>query len=629
MPMMQAIRGRAGSIIVKVLFGLLIISFGSWGIYTRSDYYQSHSPDTVVATVGDESIRAENVQQALQPTLERLRAQFGTSIDPQQVKQLGILDSVLAQLIERSLLDQETRRLGLDVSDDTVRAAIYTNPTFRGPDGQFDRTRFAQLLVMNHITEDQLIARVRRDIPRTELLQAITAGAAAPRPVVDALYRYRNEKRIADIVEFPVAAVTGVATPSDADLDKFYHDHQDLFRAPGFRSLSVASLSAADLEKPGEIPEDRLRQEYEQRKDEFATPEQREIQQLLAPTEDKAKEAEADVEAGKDWTEIAKALGQDPDTVDLGLLSIKEIPHEVGDVAFELPLNQPSQPIKSPVGWHILRVVKIEPAATQSFDQAKPKLESAVKLQAATNRLDKLANQADDALAGGATLSEVAAKFGLKTTQIAAIDESGKAPDGNPVKLPLAPDQILKSAFSANQGETSRIIDTDDGAIYAVRVDKITPPEVRPLADVKDKAIAAWQAEQQRETATKQAEALAAAVKEDGSLAKAAGDKQLTLLAAVPLSRRPTPGEKVPPALAAKLFAAKQGDIVTIAEPTAAYAAQLKEIQSPEAVPDAAAAQLSEQLGGEHRADLAGSYTEALKQRFPVEIERDALNRMF
>src|SRR6202049_401656 len=98
--MMQWIRGRAGSIIVKVLFGLLIISFGFWGIYTRSDYYQGNSPDTVVATVGAQSIRADELQQALPPALERLRAQFGTAVDPRQAKQLGILDTLLGQLID-------------------------------------------------------------------------------------------------------------------------------------------------------------------------------------------------------------------------------------------------------------------------------------------------------------------------------------------------------------------------------------------------------------------------------------------------------------------------------------------------------------------------------------------------
>jgi len=192
--MMQAIRSKAGSIVIKILFGLLIVSFGFWGIYTRSDYYQGHSPDTVVATVGERNIRVEDVQRELQPVIERLRTQLGGSVDQQQLKQLGILDSVLNQLIERALLDQEAQRLGLAVSDDVIRNTIYENPAFRGPDGRFDRQLFAQVLMMNRLSEDQLVARLRHDIPRADLVQAITAGVTATRPVADVLYRYRNEK---------------------------------------------------------------------------------------------------------------------------------------------------------------------------------------------------------------------------------------------------------------------------------------------------------------------------------------------------------------------------------------------------------------------------------------------------
>ncbi|HEV8677808.1 MAG TPA: SurA N-terminal domain-containing protein, partial [Stellaceae bacterium] len=155
--MMQAIRGRAGSILVKVLFGLLIIAFGFWGI---GDYVQDRpSSDTVIAKVGDQSIRAESLQQALQPALERLRTQLGTSIDRQQAKQLGILDTLLGQLIDKSLLDQQTARLGLEVSDETIRSAIYDNPAFKAPDGRFDRQLFAQVLAANRLNEDQLVAR--------------------------------------------------------------------------------------------------------------------------------------------------------------------------------------------------------------------------------------------------------------------------------------------------------------------------------------------------------------------------------------------------------------------------------------------------------------------------------------
>jgi peptidyl-prolyl cis-trans isomerase D len=312
-------------------------------------------------------------------------------------------------------------------------------------------------------------------------------------------------------------------------------------------------------------------------------------------------------------------------------LSRQEIPHELGDVAFELPLDQVSQPIKTPLGWHLLRVVKIEPAATQSFDEAKPKIAAEMKLQDAADRLDKIANQADDALAGGAALADIAAKYGLKTTTVAAADETGHDPDGAPVALPVASDEILKAVFATNPGDTSRILDAKDGSIFAIHIDKVAPPEVKPLAAVKDKAVTAWQEEQKRESATKAAEALAAATTPGGelTLVKAAADKKLTLLAPTPLSRSDSGGQTVPAALVTKLFAAKQGDVVTASDAGGAFAAQLKEIQTPETIPDEAGAKLTDELTGDAKVGVAGEYTEALRQRFPVQIQRDALDRMF
>lgn len=628
--MLQAIRTRAGSIIVKVLFGLLIVSFGFWGIYTRSDYFQSHSPETVIATVGDRSIRADELQQALQPALERLRGQLGTAIDTQQAKQLGVIDSLLDQLINRALLDQEAQRLGLEASDELVRSAIFDNPAFKTPDGRFDRGLFQQVLTVNHLTEDQLIERLRHDIPRSDLLQAITVGVEVPRPVIDAVYRYRAEKRIADIVALPVASAPDPGQPSEDALTKFYEANPDLFRAPEYRAFTVAGLSPADVAKPGSIPEDKIKQEYDQRKEEFELPERREVQQILAPSEDKAKEAEAALAAGKDWKEVATSVaGMDPETIDLGLLKKDELPDILGNVAFQLPVDKPSDPVKSPLGWHILRVTKIEPPTTETYEQAKPRLEEELARQEAADKLDKIANQADDALAGGANLADVAAKFGLKTTTVAAVDNNGRDPDGKPVQIPVAPNDVMKAAFGTEKGDTSRVIDTQDGSIFAVHVDNITPPQVRPLDQVKDKAIAAWQAEQKRAEVTKEAEALAASVTPGQPLAKGAADKKLTVTTSPPLSRGAQQGSQVPPALVGKLFAAKQGDIVTAADAGGAYAAQLKEIQVPESVPDDVAKALSEQLRNEARVDVAGEFTAALKKRYPVDIKRDALDRMF
>ncbi|HEY1261705.1 MAG TPA: peptidylprolyl isomerase, partial [Stellaceae bacterium] len=303
--MLQAIRSRAASLVVKVLFGMLILSFGVWGI---GDIFRNRAPDTVVATVGNETIDASALQNALQPALERLRLQTGGTVDLEQAKKLGVVDRVLDELIDRGLADQETGRLRLDVSDEAVRNIISHDPTFRGQNGAFDRAAFNSMLAANHMSEGQYVATTRREIAARDLFGAITSGAAAPPALVDALYRHRNETRVADIVTLPAAGGGDVGQPTDAQLEAFYNAHKDLFRAPEYRGFTLESLTPSELAQSIEIPEAKLKEQYDQRHDDFVVPERRDVQQILAPTEAKAKEAAAALAAGKDWNEVATTI---------------------------------------------------------------------------------------------------------------------------------------------------------------------------------------------------------------------------------------------------------------------------------------------------------------------------------
>jgi peptidyl-prolyl cis-trans isomerase D len=625
--MLQAIRSRAGSLVVKGLFGLLILTFGIWGI---GDIFRNRPTDTVIVTIGDQSIRAEDLQAAVRRELERLSARFGGAIDIQQAKKLGIIDDVLDELIDRSLLDQEAARLRLEVSDEVIRNAITDNPKFRTPDGQFDRALFNAVLAENHLTEDQFVTLMRRDIPRGDLRQAVVLGAVAPQSIVDLLYRYRNEKRVADIVALLIADAGDVGQPSDAELTAFYDAHQDLFRAPEYREFTLASLSPSNIAQGIEIPEATLKEQFDQRQDELQLPEQREVQQILAPSEDKIKEAEAALTAGKDWKEVATQIaGQNPETIELGLMKREELPRVLADVAFELALNKPSEPMKTPLGWHILRVVKIEPAVTQTFEQAKPKLEAELTHDEAVDRIYKVANRVDDALAGGMSIEDAAGKFELKKTEIAAADVSGHDPESKPVALPLPANGVLKLAFATDEGQTSRVTESPDGAIFMVRVSKVMPPAIKPLAQVKEQAVAAWQAEKRREKVANTATELAAAVKPDARLAAVAAEKGLKVTTALPLRRRPGRDDTTSPALVAKLFAAKTGEVVTAADAAGSYVAQLDEVQTPEAPSGSATAEVSRDLDQGMRTDLAVEFTQALRARFPVEIRREAFDRLF
>jgi peptidyl-prolyl cis-trans isomerase D len=625
--MLQAIRSRAGSVVVKALFALLILTFGIWGI---GDIFRNRPTDTSVAKVGTQGIDANQLQTALQPALERLSTQLGTQVDLRQAKQMGVVDQVLGQLVDTSLLDQQTQRMQLDVSDSVVRDTITQDPMFRGANGIFDRNAFDALLAANHLTEPEYVARVRSDIPRQDLLRAITAGAVPPPAIIDRLYRYRDEKRVADIVSLPDSGASGVGQPSEAELTKFYDAHQDMFRAPEYRGFVLASLTPSDLAKKIEIPEARLKSAYDQRQDEFVLPERRDVQQILAPSADQAKAAEAALAAGKDWTEVARTIaGQDPQTIDLGLMKREDLPQNLADVAFGLPLNKPSQPVKSTLGWHILRVVKIVPPTTQSFGEVKAKLEADLAHNEAVDQLYTVANHVDDALAGGATIDEAANRFGLKKTVVGAVDEKGLGRDDKPVALPVSSSEVLKLAFSTEEGRTSRTTQTSDGAIFVLHTDKIMPPAVRPLAEVKNEAIAAWQAQQRKAVVAKEAEALAAATKPGVQLSAVAAAKGLKVTSPPPFQRQSEDAAGVPPALVDKLFAAKPGGVVTASDATGSYVAQLTKVEEPQPAAKGATASLSREVTAGIQSDLAEEYTRALRANFPVEIYRDTLDRLF
>jgi peptidyl-prolyl cis-trans isomerase D len=630
--MLQAIRSKAGSIVVKGLFALLIVTFGIWGI---GDIFRDRAPNTVVATVDDSTISADALESALRPALERMQMQTGSPVDFRQARQLGVLDDILGRLVDQSLTQAEAARLKLDVSDEMLHSTIVRNPNFAGPNGVFDRAQFNAVLAANHLTEDQYVAELRSGIPREDLLRAVSGGAVAPPTLVDRLYRYRDEERIADIVSLPAGGAGDVGQPSDAELAAFYNAHKEMFRAPEYRAVTIESLSPSELAQHIAVPEEKLKEEYAERQGEFVLPERRDIEQILAPTEAKAKAAAAALAAGRDWQEVATTIaGQNPDTIDLGLMTRAELPGELAGPAFALPLNKPSAPIGSTLGWHILRVIRIAPPATETFAEAKAKLAAKVAHDEAVDRIYKIADQVDDALAGGATLEEAGTKFVMRKTVVAAIDENGRAPDGKEPALPIAPAEAGKLAFATDEGQISRVTETGDNTLYVLRTDKVIPPSTKPLATVKADAITAWQAEKRAAAVAGEAAALAHLVTPGTRLVTAANARGLKVATSPPLLRSGSTEAPVPPALVAKLFTVKPGGVVTATDAIGAYVAQLDTIQDPDHGPTAKAAkaakaELQQELSAALQFDLGEEFTRGLRRRFPVEIHRDVLDRMF
>jgi len=624
--MLQAIRSKSETYIVKILFALLAATFGLWGI---GDIFRNWGTDTSVAKVGSVEISVDQVGKEARSEIDQLRQVLPNGLDAEQAKQLGILNTAVERIIGGTLLDLETRRLKLLVSNDAVRQAIVNDPTFKGQTGSFDRNRYIQLLAANQLNETTYEASVRTQMIRNHLTDAVSDGMSPPPAMVDALYRARAERRIADIVTLTPAAVPAPPTPTEEQISAYYNAHKDDFRSPEERAITVATLKLDDVASTIAVPPDKLKAEYESRQNDYQTPEQRNIEQMLLPDEATAKTAKSQLDSGKDFASVAKTLANaDASSTNLGWVKKDDLPEQLADVAFSLPKGKASDPVQTSFGWHILTVTDIKAAATQSLDSVKAALTKDIQRDAAGDAVAKTANDIDDATAGGATFEQIVQKFGLKTQKVDAIDAQGHGPDGKPIELPQPSDAVLQQAFTAGQGETSPLSELGEDGYFLVHVDKVTPAAVRPLSDARKDVIAGWQAEQRKDALEKLAASMVGDVNGGKSLKDVAAAHKLTMTTSEPLSRT-SDAPTAPPSLIAALFSAKPNGAVSAPAGDNVVVAQLKTIQPADPAQDQAGVKkLTDQLSASMKSDMLDAYTRTLRTTFPVQINQTNLDHV-
>jgi peptidyl-prolyl cis-trans isomerase D len=626
--MLQAIRSKATSLVVKILFGLLVISFGIWGI---GDIFRNRAADTTVASVGSRKIDQRQLVQAINEDAEQLRGMFGGARpDAEQLKQLGIVDNALARLINRDLVDLEVDHMGLALSNGAVSQAIRSNRAFLDEKGEFDPNRYKTVLANQRLTVPQFETMLRGDLVRQHLSHALVAGLAPPPELVDALYRSRAEHRVAEVATVPPSAAGDPGAPNDADLAAFYDQHKDAFRVAELRSFNVGQLLLDDVAAAIDVPDDKLREEYQSRLAEFHTAEQRHLQQILLPDEAKAKDAEAQLASGKDFAAVAKDVADaTPDMIDLGFFTRDDLPPKLADAAFAAKQGTPTAAIQDELGWHILLATEIKPDVTQPFDAIKDKLKSEVARDMAGDQMAKTANQVDDALAGGAAFADVAQRFNLKVTKVENVGANGRDLAGKEVELPQPGADILHTAFATDAGQTSPLSDMGESGYFIVQVDKVTPASVKPLDAVKADAIALWQADKRSSALEALAKEMTDAVNGGQKLADVAAAHKLAVFTSAPLQRAHG-DDKVPAALVAKIFETDAGKAVFARGGNDYAVAQVKDVQPADPSKDTDAVQrLSQQLMPQLREDVLTEFEQALRQRYPVSVDHDAVARAF
>ena len=267
--------------------------------------------------------------------------------------------------------------------------------------------------------------------------------------------------------------------------------------------LRYVEISLAQLAAKVNVDDAQLKAYYDEQKaktpERFSQPEQRRVSHILLtvanPKDDAAVKAKAEgilkrAQAGEDFAKLAKEFSQDPGSAqqggDLGWSERKAWVAPFADAAFSMKVDEIRGPVKTQFGYHILKLVGIQPASVKTFEQSRADLETDYR----RTQAEKLFNDAQDALADAALqnttdIDEVAHKAGLTVLDIPAFSRS----DGGGAlgKVPA----VIDAAFSQDvlDGRLSPIVEVEKGRGVVLRATDHKLPQQKPLDAVRTEVV--------------------------------------------------------------------------------------------------------------------------------------------
>ncbi|MEH6402426.1 MAG: SurA N-terminal domain-containing protein [Sneathiella sp.] len=505
--MLEAMRKGAGGWLAKGMLGLLVLSFGAWGI--GGDMLGSSVGSNVIE-VGNRTVTIGEFQRQYQNRLNQLSQYVGRQLTADQARQFGVAQSTILQL-QTSLLESErANQLNLSVDDNIVLTDIRNGPTFKNSAGTFDRFRFQDILRRNGYSEGEYVEILRGEIERRQLTASmILPNDKTPSVLVDTLFAYSAEKRSAEFVEILDANIKDVPSPTDEQLTTYIKDNAATFTSPEYRKAVYLDLTPSSFTDGITVSDEELKQDFEGRGSEFNVAEKRAILQMIFENQDAAKVAVTKLSSGADFATVAKEeLQLTPADINLGEITRTDLLDELQEPVFSVAAGGVTFPVKTVLGWHLVKVTGITAGTTKSMAEVKDVLQKDIALRKAAEIMFEKATALQDEFAGGATVQEAAATVGLIVKTTDWVDISSKNESGSVDKNLPAVSEFMPELFAKELDAEIDLTETATGTYFAVTATDIREAALKDLDAVRTEATTGWQNEWRHTENKKVAEGL-------------------------------------------------------------------------------------------------------------------------
>ncbi len=580
--MLRQIRAAAKSWVVLILMGLLVISFAVWGV---GDVFQARFSDAVVQA-GSREISPQQFTTIFNNYKRQLEQQAQRPVTTEEMGRFGVVEQIVRALSAEESFAEVLRRAGVTPSDELVAGQIREQRAFFDTvTGQFSQDQYLRLLSDNNITPADFEATLRDEVAQSHFATALLAGLRTPRLYGATAAAVAGQQRTVSWFTLAPTPADQPPAPTDAQLIAFMEQNGERLRRPEFRVMTVVRFSAADAVAGVQINPADVQRQFQFRRDSLSTPELRTFVQI--PVRDAAAGARViqALRSGQDAAAAGRLGGTEPVAyADQPRTAVPD--PAVATAAFGLAAGATSELIRGELGLSVVRVSAVTPGVTPTLESARPAIEQELRTRAAAERVAGLVERYEAAHGGGATLTEAARTAGVPVVSLPPVTARGQSQQGQETGLPP---QLLQAAFDLQQGGESDVLQGGPNEYFAVRLERIIPPALPPLAEIREPLAQVWRTQQVAERVEARASTLAAQVRNRTPMADAARSAGVSLTTA-PLTR-PSSVQALGEQAAALVFNARSGDVLIAASTGVYYVARVDRIAGP---PPAAAARAVE-----------------------------------
>jgi len=488
--MLRVLREHASSWMLKGILVLVAVTFISWGGYS---FFRERKA-TYVAKVNGTTIEWAEYNEAYQNTVKQYRDALGPSFSEKMIDELHLRDKILDGLIDKVLILQEAKRLGLSISDEELRVAIESIPAFQA-NGQFDRRRYEGSLRSNRMTPEEFEQSQRENllVSKTVNLIKMNEGTVSDEEVLDT-YLFENERINLSYLKIAPDSFKSQVTANDVEMKDYYEKHREEFRIPTFIQIQYLLFRPSDVEGKLQVSPEEIKRYYDLQKDTFKIPKQVRVRDILikaAPQdtpdqlEAKKKKAEEILEKAKktkDFASLAKQYSEAENASkggDLGWVQKGMLGEQIESILFSMKAGELSGVLPGRDGLLILKTEEVKEEKQKPLEEVKDQILQTLKKEKAKAEVSKKADDAFYSLFRGRDLEGYARDKGVPIKTTGFFKEGDEIPDIG--KNPL----FHSSAFSLKVGEISPVVDIPPNT-YILKLVNKKDSRIPPLNEVMD-----------------------------------------------------------------------------------------------------------------------------------------------